>query len=212
VVAVTSASGQRIDPAPLFDQVTGFPPDDAVDVTVPMPLTLAFYMTMLESTGHAAELATLRKIYVDEARELARGIQAAIADLTALGEATTARLRITHIVEERVPGVNGLRPHVHAYVGSTVRSPDGVRTPVDVDALTRLTDTDLLPDARRRIAAVTTQTCGLTWGETTSSSCEVLEPRWLVDRAARARQEEPLCRGPWPRQRQIVAGRRPSPG
>jgi hypothetical protein len=33
VVAVTSVSGPRVDPAPLFDLVTGFPPDDALDVT-----------------------------------------------------------------------------------------------------------------------------------------------------------------------------------
>jgi hypothetical protein len=39
---MTSVSGPRVDPAPLFDLVTGSPPDDAVDVTVPMPL--AIYM------------------------------------------------------------------------------------------------------------------------------------------------------------------------
>src|ERR1700712_1794902 len=64
VVGMTSVSGPRADPAPLFDLVTGFPPDDAVDVTVPMPLSLAVYMTMLESTGHSAELATLRKLQI----------------------------------------------------------------------------------------------------------------------------------------------------
>ena len=63
---MTSVTGPRVDPVPLFDLVTGFPPDDAVDVTVPMPLSLAVYMTMLESTGHSAELATLRKLQMHE--------------------------------------------------------------------------------------------------------------------------------------------------
>lgn len=124
-----SVSGPRVDPAPLFDLVTGFPPDDAVDVTVPMPLSLAIYMTMLESTGHSADLAALRKLQIDEARETARSIQAWVGDLVGSGADASARLRITHIVEERVPRVNGLRPHVHAYVGTTVRSPPTAARP-----------------------------------------------------------------------------------
>ena len=152
-----SVSGPRVDPTPLFDLVTGFPPDDAVDVIVPTPLSLslslAIYMTMLESTGHSADLATLRKLQIDEARETARSIQAWVGDLVGSGADASARLRITHIVEERVPRVNGLRPHVHAYVGTTVRSAgDGRETPVDLDRLAVLADPDLYPDYCDRLA------------------------------------------------------------
>jgi hypothetical protein len=206
VVEVTPVSGPGVDPAPLFDLVTGFPPDDAVDVTVPMPLSLALWMTMLESTGHAAELAVLRKLQIDEARETARRIQAEVGSLVGTGDGECPRLRITHIVEERVPRVNGLRPHVHAYVGTTVRSPvDGRETPVDLEALAALADTDLYPGYCARLAAATTEAVGLVWEE----SGEVVGPRWLAERTAALRGDDRPCRGPWPR-RQIVAGRCPA--
>lgn len=209
---MTSVSGPRVDPAPLFDLVTGFPPDDAIDVTVPMPLSLAVYMTMLESTGHAAELAVLRKLQIEQARETARSIQARIGDITTPEAAASARMRITHIVEQRVPRVNGLRPHVHAYVGATVRSPaDGRETPVDVEQLTALGDSDLFPDYRDRLAKATAERLGLVWGETAWSSCEVVGPRWLAESTARLRHDDLSCRGPWPR-RQIVIGRQHSEG
>ena len=207
---MTSVSGPRVDPVPLFDLVTGFPPDDAVDVTVPMPLSLAVYMTMLESTGHSAELATLRKLQIHEARETARGIQAWVGDLVGPEAAASARLRVTHIVEERVPRVNGLRPHVHAYVGATVRDPiDGRELPVDLERLAVLADSDLFPDYRDRLAAVTAEHVGLVWKETSWSGREVVGPRWLSERLAALGHDELSCRGPWPRH-QIVAGRRRS--
>ena len=189
VVAVTSEFGPRVDPAPLFDLVTGFPPDDCVDLTVPMPLSLAIYATMLESTGHGAELAVLRKLQIELARETARDVQARIADLTGAdategaGTTPSARVRISHIIEQRVPGVNGLRPHIHAYVGATVRATGGgAPAPVDVERLTALGDSDLFPAYRDRLVAATAERLGLTWGETTWSSCEVLGPRWLSER------------------------------
>jgi hypothetical protein len=206
VVAVTSVSGPRIDPVPLFDLVTGFPPDDAIDVTVPMPLSLAVYMTMLESTGHAAELAALRKVHIEQARKTMRAIQAVVGDLTGCETTASARLRITHIVEQRVPRVNGLRPHVHAYVGTTVRSPDnGRESLVDVEQLAALADTDLFLDYRDGLAAATADRVGLVWGETTWSTREVVEPPWLAERTEQLRYDDLSCRGPWPR-RQIVAG------
>jgi hypothetical protein len=207
VVEVTSVSGRRVDPVPLFDLVTGFPPADALDVTVPMPLSLAVYMTMLESTGRAAELAVLRKLQTEQARETARSIQAVVGDLIGPDAAEAARLRITHIVEERVPRVNGLRPHVHAYVGATALSPtDGREIPLDVEQLRALADSELFPDYRDRLATVTAERGGLVWGGTSWSSRELVGPAWLDERVAALREDDLSCRGPWPR-RQIVAGR-----
>jgi hypothetical protein len=207
VVEVTSVSGRRVDPVPLFDLVTGFPPADALDVTVPMPLSLAVYMTMLESRGRAAELAVLRKLQIEQARETARSIQAVVGDLVGPDVADSARLRITHIVEERVPRVNGLRPHVHAFVGATALSPvDGREIPVDVEQLTSLADAELFPEYRDRLVAATAEHGGLVWGETSWSSLELVGPAWLDERVAQLRDHDLPCRGPWPR-RQIVAGR-----
>jgi hypothetical protein len=208
---VASESGPRVDPAPLFDTVTGFPPDDAIDLTVPMPLSLAIYMTMLESTGHPAELAALRKLHIAQARETARSIQALVGDITGPDADASARLRITHIVEHRVPRVNGLRPHVHAYVGAHVRSPTGRETAVDVEALATLGDSDLFPDHCARLVAATAERLGLVWSETTGSTCELAGPPWLVERTAELRHDDLSCHGPWPR-RQIVTGRQNSRG
>ena len=205
VVEVVSQSGPWVDPAPLFDQVTGLPPDDAVDVTVPLPLSLAVHMTVLESTGRAAELAVLQKLHIELAREAVRTIQARVGAITRPAAAPSARLRITHIVEQRVPGVNGLRPHLHAYVGVTVRSPADDGEPlVDVEALEALVDAEVVPAHRARLVAATGERAGLVWGETSWSPCEVLGSRWLAERTAQRRHEDLSCRGPWPR-RQIVA-------
>jgi hypothetical protein len=210
VVAVASESIPRVDPAPLFDTVTGFPPDDAIDLTVPMPLSLAIYMTMLESTGHPAQLAALRKLHIEQARETARSIQALVGDITGPDADASARLRISHIVEHRVPRVNGLRPHVHAYVGARVRSPiDGRETPVDVEQLAALGDSDLFPDHCARLVAATTERLGLEWSG--GSSCELVGPPWLVERTAALRHDDLSCRGPWPR-RQIMTGQQISRG
>lgn len=190
------------DPAPLFDLVTGFPPDDAIDVTVSVPLSLAVLMTMLESTGHAADVAVLRRIHLDEARETARALQAGIAAIAGPDVPPGARLRVTHIVEERLPRTNGLRPHVHFFVGATVRAAGGA-FPIDVDALAATVTSDVLPARRDRLVSTTAQRCGLTWGPTTWSSWEVVEPGWLVERAAELRVTEPPCPGPWPR-RQLL--------
>lgn len=203
MVTVTSTSGPRADPAPLFDLVTGFPPDDAVDVAVPMPLSLAVYMTMLESTGHAAELAVLRGLHLDQARETVRILQAAVGDGLGVADGAPPRLRITHIVEERVPRVNGLRPHLHAYVGTTVRTADG-ETPVDPEQLA-LACSNLAASHRQRLAAASGEQGGLVWGETAWSPQEIVGIDWLTERLAQARHDDLSCRGPWPR-RQIVAG------
>ncbi len=193
-------------PVALFDLVTGFPPDDAVDVSLPLPTTLAVWMTVLESTGHAADVAALRRVHVEEARATVRRIQALADVLAGPGATGPAVLPTTHLIEERVRGVSGLRPHLHVFVGARVRHPDGHETPVDLDDLAACVSDDVVPDHRDRLVAATTSACGLVWGPTAWSPCELVEPAWLVDRAARAVADEPTCPGPWPR-RQI-----PDPG
>jgi hypothetical protein len=194
--------------SPLFDLVTGFPPDDAVDVLLPLPTTLAVWMTVLESTGHAADVAALRRAHVDEARATVRRIQALADVLAGAPEAGPAVLRTTHLIEERVRGVSGLRPHLHVFVGARVRHPDGHETPVDVDELAARVADDVVPDHRDRLVAATTAACGLVWGTTAWSPCELVEPAWLLDRAARAEADEPTCPGPWPRRQVLPGGRR----
>jgi hypothetical protein len=107
--------------------------------------------------------------------------------------------------------VNGLRPHVHAYVGATVRDPiDGREPPVDVERLAVLAASDLFPDYCDRLATATAERLGLVWEETSWSLREVVGPRWLAERIAALGHDDLTCRGPWPRH-QILAGRHRSP-
>ncbi|MEJ2871932.1 hypothetical protein WCD74_29520 [Actinomycetospora sp. OC33-EN08] len=186
------------DPVPLFDLVTGFPPDDATDVTLMLPTSLALFMTMLESTGRASEVAVLRRIHIEQARETARRLQGLVGVLVG-SDGTADRLRVTHIVEDRNRPINGLRPHVHFFVGSTTRGPDNRPSrPIDVAELALRVAAEVLPDHRHRIVAATAEQCGLAWGPTPWSPAEVLDPAWLAERAAELRDESP-CPGPWPR-------------
>ncbi|MFC5138905.1 hypothetical protein ACFPK1_11735 [Actinomycetospora rhizophila] len=202
-----STSSAPVRPDRLFDLVTGFPPDDAIDLVVPVPLTLSLYMTMLESTGHAAPVAALRKIHDHEASTTARAVQETVGVVDGPDGPEPARLALAHVVEDRVPRVNGVRPHLHVYVGGTaVALSDGRRAPIDIDLLAARADSHLFPDHRDRLAAASTAHLGLVWGEAATGSLELLEPAWLVERAAQLlRDDEPFCPGPFARRR-VVAG------
>ncbi|MDD7939165.1 hypothetical protein PHK61_12135 [Actinomycetospora lutea] len=206
---MVSTSETPVRPDRLFDLVTGFPPDDAIDLVVPVPLSLAIYMTMLESTGHAAPVAALRKIHDHEASVTARAVQATVGFVHGPDGPEPARLALAHVVEERVPRVNGVRPHLHVYVGGTaVALADGRRAPIDIDLLAARADSDLFPDHRDRLATASAERLGLVWGEASAGSLEILEPAWLAERAGQLlRDGEPFCPGPFARRR-VVAGER----
>ena len=202
-----STSSAPVRPDRLFDLVTGFPPDDAIDLVVPVPLTLSLYMTMLESTGHASPVAALRKIHDHEASTTARAVQETVGVVDGPDGPEPPRLALAHVVEDRVPRVNGVRPHLHVYVGGTaVALSDGRRAPIDIDLLAARADSHLFPDHRDRLAAASTARLGLVWGEAATGSLDLLEPAWLVERAAQLlRDDEPFCPGPFARRR-VVAG------
>lgn len=207
VVGVESTSDAPVRPDRLFDLVTGFPPDDAIDLVVPVPLTLSLYMTMLESTGHAARVAVLRTLHDHAASTTAQAVQATVGHVDGPDGPEPARLALAHVVEERVPRVNGLRPHLHVYVGGTaVALSDGRRVPIDIDLLRARADAELFPDHRDRLAAASAERLGLVWGEAATGSLELREPAWLAERAAQLlRADEPFCPGPFARRR-VVAG------
>ncbi|GAA4916558.1 hypothetical protein GCM10023204_23520 [Actinomycetospora succinea] len=204
---MVSTSDAPVRPDRLFDLVTGFPPEDAIDLVVPVPLSLAIYMTMLESTGHAGDVAVLRKLHQNEASTTAQAVQATVGFVDGPDGPEPARLALAHVVEERVPRVNGVRPHLHVYVGGTaVALADGRRAPIDLDLLQARADSDLFPDHRDRLAAASAERLGLVWGEAVTGSLELLEPPWLAERAAQLlRDDEPFCPGPFARRR-VVAG------
>ena len=205
---MVSTSDAPVRPDRLFDLVTGFPPDDAVDLVVPVPLSLSIYMTMLESTGHAGDVAVLRKLHQNEASTTAREVQATVGFVQGPDGPEPARLALAHVVEERVPRVNGVRPHLHVYIGGTaVALSDGRRVPLDLDLLQARADSDLFPDHRDRLAAASSDALGLVWGEAATGSLEIAEPPWLADRAAQLlRDEEPFCPGPFGRRRVVAGG------
>ncbi|MEJ2889606.1 hypothetical protein [Actinomycetospora aeridis] len=204
---MVSTSDAPVRPDRLFDLVTGFPPEDAIDLVVPVPLSLAIYMTMLESTGHAGDVAALRKLHQNEASTTAQAVQATVGFVDGPDGPEPARLALAHVIEERVPRVNGVRPHLHVYIGATaVALSDGRRAPLDLDLLRSRADEVLFPDHRDRLAAASAEQLGLAWGTAATGALELLEPAWLADRAAQLlRDDEPFCPGPFGRRR-IVAG------
>lgn len=207
MVQVTSMSGEPVESDRLFDPVFTDPPADAVDVVVPAPLSLAVYMDSLQHTGHAGVLLALRELYTREAAVCAREVQRHGGRVLTPAGSEPARLAITHIVDDRVPGVAGLRPHVHVYVAATGSAlSDGRRAPVDLDLLAQRAD-DLYLAHRDRLAAATSDGWGLVWGRATPSSPrEIVAPAWPGRKADELlRGEEPFCPGPWVRH-QVVAG------
>lgn len=209
VTTPTSGPDEAVEPARLFDPVFTDPPDDAIDLVVPAPLSLAVYMDSLQHTGHAGVLAGLRDLYAREAAVCAREVQRLCGCIESPAGPERARLALTHIVDDRVPGVAGLRPHVHVYVAATGTAlTDGRRAPVDLDALTARAD-ELHLDHRDRLAHATTEGWGLVWGRATPSSpTEIIEPAWPGRSADELlRREEPFCPGVWAR-RQVIAGER----
>ncbi|MHC1558960.1 hypothetical protein ACR9E3_08385 [Actinomycetospora sp. C-140] len=202
-----STSSEPIGSDRLFDPVFTDPPDDAVDVVVPAPLSLAVWMDSLQHTGHAGVLAALREFYAREAATCARRVQHHGGSVLTADGSEPGHLAITHVVDERVPGVAGLRPHVHVYVGATGRAASGSgRAPVDLDLLTARAD-ELYFEHRDRLATATTDGWGLVWGHATPRSPrEIVEPAWPGLKADDLLQGgEPFCPGPWSR-RQVVAG------
>ena len=106
-----------IAPNDLFDPATDTPPADAYDVQYRVPISLAAYADELAREHRDAELAEFIDIYhvvIAETVRFAQRWGGAIASLFN----DEIHLSITPVVEMEVPGLEGLHPHAHLYIGA----------------------------------------------------------------------------------------------
>lgn len=134
----------HVDPAPLFDPgAGGRPPADAVDVYFHAPLSLSLIADAFAHHRMDRELELLREIYTDVAAQ-------AVVDLQRQGGYVTvgphnrpdpARLELTSLVEDTVPGIPTMRLHLHVYLGRTATALNtGERHPIHLEELREAAD------------------------------------------------------------------------
>lgn len=196
----------HVDPAPLFDPRTGQPPADALDVYFHPPLSLSLVADMLARHGAAAELDQLRQVYADVTQQAVVDLQRKAGYVAGgyHGRAVPARLEVTAIVEDTVPGEPTTRLHSHVYVGRTAAALDtGERHPLADDRFPRGVD-DTWSAFLTRIIDQTTEALGLVWMATPggpSGDQEVIDPppdQWDG-------HELVVCPGPYGQREQILA-------
>lgn len=151
----------HVEPAPLFDLRTGSPPADALDVYFHPPLSLSLVADMLARYGATTELDQLRQVYADVTQQALVDVQRKAGYVARTG--MPARLELTAIVEDTVPGEPTTRLHSHIYVGRTAVALDtGERHPLAEDRFHRGVDNAWL-SFLTRIIDQTTEVLGLVW-------------------------------------------------
>ncbi|MDN5918660.1 MAG: hypothetical protein L0I76_26775 [Pseudonocardia sp.] len=170
----------HIDPAPLFDPSTAAPPADALDVYFHPPLSLSLVADMFARADVRAELDQLRQVYADITQQALIDVQRKAGYVAnSRGRAIPARLELTALVEDTVPGEPSARLHSHIYVGRTAVSlENGERYPLALGGrFSRGVDATYVPFLRR-IVDDTTAALGFVWMEQggPADDQEIIEP------------------------------------
>ncbi|MHA6631868.1 hypothetical protein ACU61A_41100 [Pseudonocardia sichuanensis] len=172
----------HVDPTPLFDpERGGCPPADAWDLYFHAPISLSLLGDAYAAHGMERELGQLLSVYADLAAATVTDVQRQGGYVAGghRGRAIPARLEITAMAENAVPGEPTMRLHTHVYVGRTAIALDtGQRHPVDPDRLNRAADfawTGYLT----RLVNETTAVLGFIWAPLpghTSGDVEIVDP------------------------------------
>jgi hypothetical protein len=172
----------HVEPAPLFDPDRGGrPPGDAWDLYFHAPISLSLLGDAYAAHGMDRELDQLLGLYAGLAAGTVTDVQRQGGYVTGghRGRGVPARLEITALVENAVPGEPTMRLHTHLYVGRTATALDtGARHPVDVDRLHRAAN-GAWRDYLARLVNRTTDVLGLAWAPLpghTSSDVEIVDP------------------------------------
>ena len=145
----------HVDPAPLFDPDPdpdpdpdrgGRPPKDALYLYLHAPISLPLLGDAYAAHGMERELGQLLGFYAglaglagDTVTEVQR--QGGYVTGGHRGRAIPARLEITALAENDIPGEPTMRLHTHIYMGRTaVALETGERHPVDLGRLNRSAD------------------------------------------------------------------------
>ena len=133
----------HVDPTLLFDPDHAAPPADALDLYFHAPLSLSLVGDAFAYHRMDRELDLLLEVYASLARGIIRDVQRQGGYVTGghRGRAIPARLEITAVAHNQVPGESTMRLHTHLYVGGTaIALETGARHPVDFDKLSNAAD------------------------------------------------------------------------
>lgn len=133
----------HVDPVALFDPSREQPPADALDLYFHAPISLSLVGDALAHNRMDRELDRLLDLYAGLAAGILRDVQRQGGYVTGghRGRAVPARLELTAMAHNAVPGEPTMRLHTHIYVGRTALALDtGERHPVDLDRLARAAD------------------------------------------------------------------------
>lgn len=133
----------HVDPRPLFDPEHAGPPADAWDLYFHAPLSLSLLGDAYAAHGMERELGQVLSLYAGLAARTVTEVQRQGGYVAGghRGRAIPARLEITALAENAVPGEATMRLHTHVYVGRTALALDtGERDVVDVGRLERAAD------------------------------------------------------------------------
>ena len=172
----------HVDPAPLFDPDRGgLPPEDALDLYFHAPISLSLLGDAYAAHGMERELGQLLDFYAGLAAGTVTDVQRQGGYVTGghRGRAIPARLAITALAENDVPGEPTMRLHTHIYVGRiAVALETGERHPVDLAELREAADFAWRSHLTRLVNG-TTDVLGFAWAPLpghTSGDEEIVDP------------------------------------
>lgn len=201
----------HVDPAPLFDpDHGGRPPDDAWDLYFQTPISLSLLGDAYATHGMTYELDQLLDLYAGLAAATVVDVQRQGGYVTGghRGRAVPARLDITALVENAVPGEPTMRLHTHVYVGRTGTALEtGERHPVHPNEL-REAANHAWRTYLTRLVNQTSDVLGLDWAPVpghTSGDVEVVDPP-LAEHVADHRFG--VCPGAYGPREQVMADAR----
>jgi hypothetical protein len=171
----------HVDPSPLFNPEHAGPPADAWDLYFHAPLSLSLLGDAYATHGMERELDRLLNVYAGLAAGTVTEVQRQGGYVAGghRGRAVPARLEITALAENTVPGEPTMRLHTHVYVGRTALALDtGERHAVDVGRLERAADF-AWRGYLTRLVNETTNVLGYGWAPLpghTSGDREIVDP------------------------------------
>ena len=198
----------HVEPAPLFDLGRGEqPPHDALDLYFNTPLSLSLLGDAFAHNDMNRELDQLLALYAGLARDVVTHIQrqGGYVSVGPRNRSDPARLEITGVAHNAVPGEPTMRLHLHIYVSRTaIALSTGDRHPVELDEVVEAADF-AWGNYLVQLVDETTRELGFEWASLpghTSGDREVVVPPMAKHIAGR---EFGVCPGDFGPREQVLA-------
>ena len=191
----------EVEPAVLFDvhdHAGQGPPADAIDVQFRAPLTFSLLVDALMGNDRELDARTCFTVYEQVISHTIAQVQAACGYVTDDGGATSwpARLEISTLGENQVPGIETVRMHHHLWIGATAEAlHDGVRRPADRGVLRNGLRQVAWSSYLRRLRELSELACDVTWGQPRPGAAEeIVDPPFHEHLVG---HELGVCPSPW---------------